>query len=267
MDASIGWFIGIAALAVGAWSGGVYLGRGPRWRPALIIGMLMLGGWAWLIHHPAVAVRAIPLPLLSRIEGVAAVPIFMMIVGIALGRSHLPRQKRLALWATLLGSVYFLQGGFWLLQVTPQVGLAQTIEHGPIKQSQDYSCVPAATATTLNLLGFYTTEAEMARLTDTRAGTGSTMIRAMNGLNRRLQGTSYTVELIEPTVRQLRVVRLPALVPLQFEATRRHMVTILEVDSEKVRIADPLEGTINLLCAEFEQAYRNQVLVFRPRSN
>lgn len=263
MGETVAWFVSMAGFAALAWCVGVYLGRAPRRSTAgLLLGVALLAIWAYLAHHPAVAVRVIPVAVLSHIEGIAPVPIFMFVIGIVWSQSRVPRQKRVAGWAAVLGVVYFLQGGMWMLQTTPAVGFAETVTRGAVLQSQEYSCVPAACATALNTLGVYTSEAEMAQLTQTRPGTGATTIRALYGLNLRLAGTPYRAELLEVPARGVDRIALPALTPLQFERTRRHMVTILATDRNGVVIADPVEGQMYLDWPAFQGLYTGQVLVF-----
>lgn len=259
------WFVAMAALALLALIVGRVLGRQRQscW-PGLGLGIGLLAGWAYLAHHPAVAVRLIPLDVLSRVEGTAAVPAFMLIVGILWTRSRLPRQRRVAAWAVVLGTVYFLQGGLWMLQTTPQAGFARVVQRGPVHQSQRFSCVPAACATALNSLGLYTSEAEMAQLTQTRPGTGATTLRALYGLNLRLAGTRYRAKIVAAGPDRLRHLPTPALTPLQYERTRRHMVTVLRTDHWGVWIADPIDGTLCLDWAYFRTVYTGGVIIFVP---
>ena len=255
----------MAATAGLALAAGLCLGRGPRWagRVGLIVGMALLMTWVWLMRHPAIAVQMMPVSLLSRIEGTGATPFFLLIVGVAWGQSQLARQRRLATLAMVLGMIYFLHGGLWLLQSTPSVGFAQTVSsQQSVMQSQDYSCVAAACATALNTLGFEATEAQMAQLTNTRPGTGATMIRAMAGLTRRLAKTDYRVTLLDTDYAGLMKLPMPALTPLQYEATRQHMVTLLEIKPDTVVLADPMGGVYGLPRPEFEASFIGQVLVF-----
>ena len=267
MDSSINWFISMASLSTLAWAAGIYLGRGPApWgRLAITIGVILLICWTWLIKNPSVAVHAVPLDVLSHIEGVASVPIFMLIIGAAWSRCQLPRQRHIVIWAGIFGFVFFLQNGWWLLQETPKIGFTRSAQ-GMILQSQDYSCVPAACATALNLLGVASSEAEMARLTNTRPLTGSTTIRAMAGLQKKLKNTDYMVELIEPDYEQLLGIATPIITPLQLEASRLHMVTVLKVYEDRLLMADPAAGRIFMKREEFLKYYRYQALAFTNRN-
>lgn len=267
-SASVYWFIGLAAFAILAWGAGVRLGRGPTWvaRCSLLTGIGLILGWAWLIRHPSVAVHVFPVSVLSRIEGVGGVPMFMLILGVAWARARVPRQRHVIAWSMMLGAIYFVNGGLWMLQETPSAVMGQTVSANDIRQSQDYSCVPAACATALNLMHIPSTEAQMAGLTNVRPGTGATIIRALDGLNQRLRGMDVQPILLEPTTwRELRSVPLPALTPLQFESTRRHMVVISRMTTDGVWIMDPVEGYIHFNEHAFMAVYRNQLISFQGR--
>lgn len=265
-DASVNWFVGMAVLTGGLWLLGVRLGRGPTWsaRLTMVVAVVLMLGWGWLIRHPAAAVRVLPVGVLSRIEGVGGVPLFMLILGVAWARCAVSRQRVVVAWAMSFGAIYFIHGGAWMLQTTPTAVMGQTVTPGQTRQSQDYSCVPAACATALNLLGVPSTEAQMAELTMTRPGSGATMIRALDGLNRRLAGSGLRPVLLSPRLDELDKLPTPALTPLQFEAARRHMVVLSRVERDGVWVMDPTEGYLFLAHEELSAIYRNQVVVFEP---
>lgn len=259
-----GWFVALAALSLLGLAGGLGLSRGPGWamRGALVVGGAAMAVWVYLVKNPSVAVRVVPVEVLSRIEGVAAVPAFMLICGVAWGTAGALRQRRLAMGAAVVGAIYLLHGGLWMLQHTPPARSFGREAHAVVLQSQDYSCVPAAAATALNRLGVPSDEATMAKLTQTRAGTGSTLLRAMDGLRQRLVGTGIDVVVAEPAYDTLRRLPMPALTPLQFEPSRRHMVTLIRVGRGSVTIVDPMEGEMDMTREHFLRCYRREVLLF-----
>jgi predicted double-glycine peptidase len=267
MDPTIGWFISIASLSSLAWAGGYYLGKrsAVSARATLMGGLACMGTWVWLSYHPAVAVRLIPLPVLTIIEGVGSVPFFMLLLGLAWSRAKIARQKRLITWAMMFGAVFFVNGGLWMLQSTPEMGFAGTVSDEQVMQSQDYSCVPAACAQALDILGVASSEKQMAKLTQTRPGTGSTTLRAMLGLNQRLERTPYRVELLEVKAAEIRHLPLPIVTPLRYEKTRRHMVTIISATDDTIRILDPIDGEVLLSWDSLETVFAGEVLVFTQR--
>jgi len=266
MSVSAMSFILIALLLPAtAWCG-TRVGRlEDRWRRSMIVavvfGLLLL--WAWLTRHPSVAVRVIPLGVLSRLEGIGAAPLFMFVIGVAWSMGELRRQRALVLLGGLIGMGYFVQGGLWMVQTTPTAAFAQPADSIAQLQSQDYSCVPAACSTTLRIYGIQTSESEMARLTETRPGQGATLIRAMNGLERRLGGSSIRPVMVEPTYDELRGVQPPFMVPLRYEARRLHMVTVLKVEHSRVVLADPASGVEAISRPEFERLFHGQAIIFQ----
>ncbi len=261
------WFVLAAMCTMAGWMVGRSLGRAGTARAAVGVLLAVSGmfGWAWLIRRPSVAVEVIPVGVLSRIEGVGAVPLFAAVLGVAWSRCHCSRQRVVVGWAMALGLVYFYNGGGWLLQATPTSVMGQAVQANPVLQSQDYSCVPAACATALNLVGLPSTEAQMADLTQTRAGRGATMIRALDGLGRRVAGTGVSVHLVEPTVADLAALPMPVVTPLQFEPARQHMVTLTRVTRRGVWFMDPMDGYDYLPLDEFRHVYRGQVILFKRR--
>jgi len=265
MDPStIYWFVCIASLSSLAWAGGYYLGKqsAALARTTLYIGLSLMLAWCWLHYHPAVAVKLIPLPVLTRLEGVGGVPIFMLLLGLAWSRAKLPRQKRAIRWAIVLGWLFFLNGGLWMLQSTPHQSFAGTVAGETVLQSQEYSCVPAACTQALNILGVLSTEQQMAELTQTRPGTGSTMLRAMQGLQERLSNSDYTVELVETDVEGLRDMPFPVLTPVRYEPAQLHMVTLTRANDHTVHYIDPVDGSMSMSYSTFETVYGGRVLVF-----
>ncbi len=258
------WFLLMAMLTAAGWCVGQRCGQSSAAiaRAGVLAGAALLIGLTYLTRHPSVAVHVLPVPLLARVEGVAAVPAFMVILGVAWARSDRLRQKAVVGWAMLLGAVYFVNGGAWMLQQTPTQVLGQTTGRGDVMQSQDYSCVPAASATALRRLGLPATEAEMAELTKTRPGRGSTTVRALDGLQRKLHGSRFGAALVEVEVDELEKIPTPALTPLQYEPTRRHMVTLLRASPKSVRLVDPVDGHMVMNWDTFAAYFTGQVIFF-----
>jgi len=162
----------------------------------------------------------------------------------------------------VLGTIYFLHGGLWMLQSTPTQSFAQTHDSAVVRQSQNFSCVPAACATALGYLGVDSSEAEMADLTQTRAGSGATLIRAMEALQRKLAGTGIQVKMLEPEYAQLLGLEMPLLTPLHLELGRQHMVTVLRADESGAWVADPLQGELYVPRQRWQEAYTRRVITF-----
>lgn len=265
MPETVLWFALVLMAMAGAWLAGRWAARceDPIRRGCMIGGAVtLLLLWAALIRHPTVAVQLIPAGTLARLEGVGAAPLFMFIVSVGWYLSSVRRQRAVMVIAVVMGFGYFLQGGLWMTKPTPTRAFSERSDRYLVEQTQDYSCVPAASATALRILGIRTSEAEMAELTKTRAGMGATLLRAFNGLEERLALTEIKPVLLQPDYEQLRTIKPPILTPLSYEPPRLHMVTILEVRDDRVLVADPQMGLEFLSRRGFESRYRGQVIAF-----
>jgi len=267
VEPSVSWFICFAALAILGFCAGHVFGRHSTGRcvAGLIVGFGIMLAWTFLSRHPAVAVHVVPVRILTYLEGIAGVPVFTFVIGIVHARSALRRQRRLSHLALCVGALSFLNGGLWMLQTTPRVGFAETVDDPLVRQSHEFSCVPAACATALNLSGIEATEAEMARLTRVRPGTGATLVRALDGLERKLAGTGLKPELIDVSVDELDTLPLPALTPIAVSPTQYHMVVIMGVGETGIKVADPQNGRMWIAFSSLGRIYTGHVIVFQSR--
>jgi len=262
------WFVVVTGISLLGLCLGLRAGQSTRWvrRLTLLFGGCLLALWVLLIQRPSVAVQVMPLDVLSHLEGVGAVPFFMLIIGTVWSSSKLMRERRLSLFASALGAIYLVNGGLWMLQCTPNEGFENRSYGGVVMQSKDYTCVPAACATALQRMGIDADEKAMAHLTNTRAGTGSTLIRAMAGLEQRLENTGIEVMLLEPNYDELRHTPMPVLTPLRYKATYKHMVTLMYINDKQVWVGDPTEGLIILKRDKFLEVYTGEIIAFdQPR--
>ncbi len=167
--------------------------------------------------------------------------------------------------AATLGIAYVVYGGAWMLQSTPRVGFADTPQTTPVMQSKAYSCVAASCATMLILHDIPATESEMAELTYTRPRSGSTILRAVAGLNEKLAPTNREAVVINPTLAELRRLTFPAMTAIRAELSQLHMVTILASDEMGVRVADPVYGIVLWDWEYYESIATGQVVIVVPR--
>lgn len=268
MDGSTLWFVGLALLAVVMLLIGRGLGR-VSFRSSIVVLVVALVGisiWSWLQRNPAIAAQIIPVGSLQYLEGTASVPVFMLILGIGWARARSDRERGLVAAGAVVGLLLFLQGGLWMIQSTPG---EEAFPNTPgrahvVLQSQDYSCVPAASATALNLIGFRTTEAMMAQYTHTRPMTGATAIRAAEGLQRRLQGTGVNVRLVQADVDQLATLPAPMLLTVNFDRSRsnNHMVVLMYTTPEGAQVADPQDGMFFIPWSALKQSIAGPAIVF-----
>ena len=267
----MGWneacFVGAALLAVAGWRwSSAAARRRPQqaWAIALVA-LATIAWWAWLLHHPAVAVRALPTAALSRLEGAAPLPLLAVALGAMWARATIQRQRWVIAAALVLGVAHFVHGAGWMVKPTPASAMAQRPTRGPAYQSEDYSCVAAACATALTRLGVPTSEGEMARLSGTSPGSGATVVRALYALQQRLATTPFTVELFQPTPAELTRLPTPMLALVAAGPLQRHMVVLDHVTAERVLMTDPVGGQVLITAEDFAQQFAGVVLVFPLR--
>ncbi|MEM9790913.1 MAG: cysteine peptidase family C39 domain-containing protein [Planctomycetota bacterium] len=260
------WFAILAAVALLSWGAGWWAAQrsAALGRVAVAVGLAWLVGWIVLQQRPDAAVLLIPLGMLSHVEGTGAVPAFMLIVGAAMAAASLPRQRMLARVSTVVGAAFFAYAGMWMLQPEPTLGTPSR-QQGRILQSTDYTCVAAASATALGMVGIDATEHEMAGLTGTRPIAGSTLVRAYEGLTRKLADHSHEAVLL--TVQPDEVPRLPKpmLTALRLQPTSRHMVVVLNATETDVHLFDPSVGDRWLSRGQFDASFLGDVIVLAPR--
>ena len=117
-------------------------------------------------------------------------------------------------------------------------------------QTSPTSCGPCATATLLRHFGIVSTEAEVARVADTRLG-GTLNWR----LARVLRAEGLTARFRGPE--ELGEVSPPALIGVRLGSPRgaRHFVVLLGRAGDELVVGEPLEGRLTITEAELEQRY------------
>jgi len=262
------WFLFAVVSAVLAWRFGAQSGRHSLSRARLVasIAFGLLIAWVFFLRRPEMLLAAMPASVLSVMESFVATPLMLMMLGVLWVRSRFCRQRVVVTAGILLGVLYMIHGSAWMLQTTPSVGFAQTHQSAVQKQSQAYSCVPAACATAMNRWGVNTTEQEMAEMTQTRRGTGATVVRAVAGINRKLSATDLVATVVNPSHEELLALPMPALTAVKAGMSNLHMVTILRVDERNLVVADPTGGrSLIWSWSEYEARATGLVIVFGPR--
>lgn len=267
MDGPTFWFVGLALLTVLSLVLGCWWARRSPYRGwvMVVLGLICLCACSWLQRNPATAATFIPVGSLQYLEGTAAVPFFMLILGVGWSHARKLRQRGFVGIGVMIGAMFFLQGSLWMVTKTPANLFNQTqASHMVVMQSQKYSCVPAASATALNMLGFQSTEAQMAAYTHTRPGMGSTTVRAAEGLTRRLDGSGIAVRIINANVDRLALLPSPMLLTVNFDQNPgyNHMIVVLETNAYGAHVLDPTDGLFFLPWSALKDAIAGPAIVF-----
>lgn len=267
MDGSTIWFAALAMLTAISLVTGCWWARQSPYRGWVLtaFGLACLCTCTWFQRNPVSAANLIPVGSLQYLEGTAAVPFFMLILGVGWAHARKKRQRGFLGLAVTIGALFFLQSSVWMITNTPAHLFNETqADHIVVMQSQSYSCVPAASATALNMLGYESTEAQMAAYTHTRPLMGSTTIRAAEGLTRRLDGTGIAVRIIKADVAQLALQPSPMLLTVNFDQNGRfnHMIVVLETNDYGAHVSDPTDGLFFIPWSALKSAIAGPAIVF-----
>jgi hypothetical protein len=249
MTVSASWFtvlllIALACLAPGWWLGarkskGVRIG-------ALLATLALIALAAVPRFKPTLLHTTLPLGISIHLEGVLATFPWMILVGLVWAGHFTANLRRAAPLMLVLGIVYFLFGGVWM--VLPNIRLDEPenrTEQGLTLQSRNDTCVPAACASALRLMGIDATEEKMCAVVQAKPGRGSTLARAAWGLRGYLADRGITVRLedldADEVVWTARPDR-PVLVVIRSNLAADHMVAVLGRLGDGVVIANPSPG-------------------------
>lgn len=133
------WFIGLSVVSAVSLLLGCWWGRRSPWRGwgMVAVGLVCLCICSWLGRHPATAANYISVGSLQYFEGTAAVPFFMLILGVGWTHANKFRQRGFVGVGVVVGVVFFLQGSLWMVTSTPAHMFNETqTTHMVVMQSQ-----------------------------------------------------------------------------------------------------------------------------------
>ncbi len=250
------WFCGQIVLSLLMLLVGCRLGaRGGRAAVGVMgLCLALLLAWALRVLQPTLYYNVIPLDILVYLEGTANVPIFMLFIGVVWRYPHDERARRAGPPLIALAFCYFLWNAMWMVMPYPrgkesihEPYLHPAAHGGVITQYSRESCVAAAAATAMLASGINrpVSEADMIRLTDTRALRGSTVARATRGLRRYLEGTDIQVEVVAVKAdgaANLASLDMPVLAPIKSGLGALHMVVIYGHPPRLMNVFEPLDS-------------------------
>jgi hypothetical protein len=134
---------------------------------------------------------------------------------------------------------------------------------GVCRQSNDYTCAPAAAVTALRRLGFPAEEGELAILAHTSSLTGTEPDELASVLQKRYGADGLVAEY--RTFKNLDALRKAGLTVavLRFNALQDHCVTVLGVETNRVVVGDPLLGLVYVPVDEFESKWLSVGIVLK----
>ncbi len=249
---SVIWFVGLAGGALVCAAVGRALARRSELAARRVIALSVFGVIIAAVprFHPIFLHGTLPLDVSVWLEGVLAVFPWMALVGGLSIERFSSRLRRAAPLMFILGVVYFMFGGIWML--LPNIDLPPDEQLGPTRgsgvvwqQSRPDTCVPAACATALTCMGVQASERELCEVVQAKPARGSTLARAARGLRDYLQPRGFNVELMYLTPTELALTaepEQPFLVIIRSGYGMDHMIAVLGVSPLGVVIANPSPG-------------------------
>jgi hypothetical protein len=136
---------------------------------------------------------------------------------------------------------------------------------GVCRQSNAYTCAPAAAVTILRKLGLPAEEGEIAILSHTSSLTGTEPDVLANVLEKRYRSDGLVAEYRAfRNVDELKKAGLTVAV-LKFNALQDHCVAVLGVETNRVMVGDPLSGLSTCSTEEFEDKWQFVGIVLKLR--
>ena len=246
--------IAVVAFLLGRWCSGL-----PKryWLIGYFVPLGLILLYCVAMFEPSLALT----PPMSWMAGRSKFVCFNIVATMALSApmARLPKKRVrmvvgvLILVLTSISILPFLAPAFNRSYLT---GLKTRIDSdGVCRQSNDYTCGPAAAVTALRKLGFPAEEGEIAILAHTSSIMGTEPDVLASVLQKRYGGDGLVADYRAfKSVEDLRQAGLTVAV-VKFNALQDHCVTILAVETNGIVVGDPLSGLSVLPNEEFESRW------------
>lgn len=264
------WFESLVAIsiALSAFLLGRWFSRRPKpyWAIGYVIPLSLIAFYCVAIFFPNLSVvPPISWMMIGRSRFVCFNFVAMMVLSAPSAR--LPQKRNrvvvcaLMVVLTAMSVVPFLAPAFNRSYLT---GLKTRFDaDGVCRQSNEYTCGPAAAVTALHKLGVPAEEGETAILAHTSSLTGTEPDVLAKVLQKRYRTNGLVIE-----YRGFRSVddlkdNCPVVAVMKFNALQDHCVTIFGVQTNGVLVADPLSGLSVVPAQEFENKWSFAGIVFK----
>lgn len=240
----------------------------PYWLLACILPLAILVLYALAVFEPYLAtVPPISWMTIGRSKFVAFN--FVTTVALSAPMGRLPRKRSRVFLGALICAlsavsvVPFLAPAF---NRSYLAGLKTRLDSdGICRQSNDYTCGPAAAVTALRKLGVPAEEGEIAILAHASSLTGTEPDVLAKALQKRYGADGIVAEYRGfKDAAEMRGAGLVVAV-MRFNALQDHCVTVLGVETNHVVVGDPLSGLITNSTEEFESKWQFAGIVLRRR--
>lgn len=220
---------------------GVKAGRSGRAAEysAVAAAFLMMLAQVFLYYHPEIEIRVFPFIDYAYFRWWGASFIFL-----AIGARFEKLKAESKNFAPLMIIMAFIAIAFlWRISLfnTDNEFDEAGFFRGVCFQSTGHTCSPASCVLLLKKFGVKAGEAEMSKLCLTQL-TGTEYINIVRGLRLKLDPDKYEVNLTRETWDDLKNITAPFITNIYVLDDILHTVTVLDIGTDEVTVADPLEG-------------------------
>ncbi len=254
--------IGVILLAIGGVFGGRWFSRLPKpyWTLGYFLPLLLLGMIGATRRNSGLEfVPPISWLVAGRTEFALGGVIGTMILATPLSR--IPRSRDRAMIGLLM-AVFVSLCSVWpflapAFNRSYLASLPTTLDlDGVCRQSNDYTCGPAAAVTALRALGLPAEEGQIAIRAHTSTAIGTPPDLLAEALREQYRTNRLTCEYRHfRTVTELKNAG-PTLAVIKFAPLVDHYVAVLQVTDHEVVVGDPLSGRANYSYEEFQEKWR-----------
>ncbi|HWQ91652.1 MAG TPA: cysteine peptidase family C39 domain-containing protein [Clostridia bacterium] len=269
MSVFVPWLeaLGAGALAFSAFFLGRQFSRfpGKYWLIGYVIPLFLILLFSVALFEPRVAMAPPITWMVGRSRFVCFGFAAIMMLSALLAR--LPKKQTrvvLCLLALVIGCVSVLPFAGPVINRADLAALQTRVDaDGICRQSNEYTCGPAAAVTVLRKLGLNAEEGEIAILARSCAMVGTDPDVLARALQKRYGGEGIVVEYRSfNKAEELKSSGLTIAV-VAFNAMQDHCVAILGMEANQVRIGDPLSGLSLMPVEEFEKNWQFVGIVVR----
>ena len=233
-------------LAVAAFGSGIFLGMKDKRVHAPILGLILLPVIIRLVStHTALGFPPFNWFIGGRISDI--VVCFCALVIFGAGYGSIKRQRRriiIAVFSALAVIFYVIYPKFFTLFLQSNLKKLQgsVYKEGICFQTSKYSCGPASGVMFLHALGVKTSEAEMAKLSETNNLTGTSIDMLSLAVNTKLKPVGLKAVYEKVNYETIKAFNKPFITTINLRFMVDHYIVVFDVKDDKVIIGDPLEG-------------------------
>lgn len=232
---------------------GYVLCRRHRWAryAAIIIGTVCL---SYRVLNSTFPHRFyVPSPYLVLSGVITPAGFLLLAAALAPARRKARQRALVGIFSAVLTYYVFCDAAYLAVKGPEMALLVGRWEGETMRQSRSFTCGPAAGAALLDAWGLRVREGEIAFAART-SFRGTELARLADAVRFFGRYKPLAVEIRSVTFDELRAMNRPAVLLVE-KGRLRHVVTLLELEDGRMKVADPSNGTRSLTMGEFREDY------------